>query len=285
MLLLLLSNQTASDLNKETIDELFINWSEINKKLSGYFKDAVSYKIEDLFEINYGLSEQRYHNITETKKQGTVEISFLRMNSVREEDGKIELSRKAVQEKTNPEKSTFNVSKNKKKLADKLIIPENFLLEKDDLLINTRGVPKLISLSGIELENDVKYVANQNFITLRPRKTLLHHLHISETFLHSMLNSVVENVFKKKYEEQELIIKEELEKNIRQKIPKRSVASSISSVKIDDVKKEKILVPHNSDAQNNVFATIENLENLKKLIDSKVKLWKTEIFNQINDNQ
>jgi len=295
-MLLLLSHLFENDVQKVNCDLLNVSHEEIINSTNALMEGANYFSLEDLYEINYGLLESRYQNKVKFANDEMLEVMFLRQNSIREEDGKIEL--KKSEEIT--QKKDDRLQKEGKNKNERNYIPEKYFLDIEDCLINTRGIPRLTKLNNEHLEGDLKFVASHNFITLRPKKAILSALQIDAHFLEEMLEIIVNKKFKKTYlDREEIIYKiktntafdnksvEDLfpEKDYIKKItkslktnPKRSISAEIPSLKIDEIKNQKIILPLGLDQQKKTFSSINELKTIINLIEEKIELWKKEIY-------
>jgi len=279
-MLLLLTDVPRKE-NDEGLEKLLIDCDEVKQRLKHYFKGAKSYKLEDLYEVYYGLPEIRYRPVIKTSDNQEIAVHFLRSHEIRENDQVAALINSKVRN------ITEDADRSKEKAADKnnqrSDIPEKYLLNQEDLLINTRNLPQVITLQNIEVEKNVCLVASHHFILIRPKKHLLVALNIDAGFLSSLLKTSVAQVFQKRYRDEENKIRDEIVKHIREKKAKRSLSSSIPSVKIDDVKQLPLLIPSNQENQDNVFDTMHKLKDLQKEISVKMEMWEKEIYDIITN--
>jgi hypothetical protein len=281
MPMLLLLTDVPRKENDEGLEKLLIDCDEVKQRLKHYFKDAKSYKLEDLYEVYYGLPEIRYRPVIKTSDNQEIAVHFLRSHEIRENDQVAALINSKVRN------ITEDADRSKEKAADKnnqrSDIPEKYLLNQEDLLINTRNLPQVITLQNIEVEKNVCLVASHHFILIRPKKHLLVALNIDAGFLSSLLKTSVAQVFQKRYRDEENKIRDEIVKHIREKKAKRSLSSSIPSVKIDDVKQLPLLIPSNQENQDNVFDTMHKLKDLQKEISVKMEMWEKEVYDIITN--
>jgi hypothetical protein len=281
MPMLLLLTDVPRKEDDERLEKLLIDCDEVKQRLKHYFKDAKSYKLEDLYEVYYGLPEIRYRPVIKTSDNREIAVHFLRSHEIRENDQVAALINSKVRN------ITEDADRSKEKADDKnnqrSDIPEKYLLNQEDLLINTRNLPQLITLENIEVEKNVCLVASHHFIMIRPKKHLLVELKIDAGFLSSLLKTSVAQVFQKRYRDEENKIRDEIAKHIREKKAKRSLSSSIPSVKIDDVKLLPLLIPSNQENQSNVFDTMHKLKDLQKEISVKMEMWEKEIYDLIGN--
>jgi hypothetical protein len=281
MPMLLLLTDVPRKENDEGLEKLLIDCDEVKQRLKHYFKGAKSYKLEDLYEVYYGLPEIRYRPVIKTSDNQEIAVHFLRSHEIRENDQVAALINSKVRN------ITEDADRSKEKAADKnnqrSDIPEKYLLNQEDLLINTRNLPQVITLQNIEVEKNVCLVASHHFILIRPKKHLLVALNIDAGFLSSLLKTSVAQVFQKRYRDEENKIRDEIVKHIREKKAKRSLSSSIPSVKIDDVKQLPLLIPSNQENQDNVFDTMHKLKDLQKEISVKMEMWEKEIYDIITN--
>ena len=303
-MLLLLTQLSEKDITNPDFELININYGEIKNSNDTIFEGAKYFSLEDLYEINYGLLESRYYNKVKTVNDELLEVVILRQNSIRQEDGKIELKKSEENIETELEK----LNKEEKNKGGKNFIPEKYLLKKNDCLINTRGIPRLITLTDEYLDGDMKFVASHNFITLRPKIAILSALQIDISFLQEMLDIIVNKKIKTRYVNREKIINEiksdtsfakQLveskddsivkeffpEKDLIKKIinslrtnPKRSISAEIPSLKIDEIKDQKIIVPSGLDQQKKTFSGINQLKDIIKTTEETIELWKNEIY-------
>lgn len=140
-----------------------------NKELE--FRD---FAMGDLFEIFTGVFEDRHlERIQETNKR----LHFVKLNSFK--GGRLIFSNKKPQQDNDEDKS---------KLSLKKPVSQKKILNAEDYIIYTRGIPRGFSMLNAGVDN-INAVAIHHFLCLKPRTRLVD---LDLDYLHLMLDLFVE---------------------------------------------------------------------------------------------
>lgn len=188
-------------------------------------KETKTFSIGDLFEIFSGIIEENHKSVLEDTEE---EVVFLRINSLKDHEYKYK--RFELVESDRSKKSLKQSSIQQK------AIRKDKLLNKEDYLVYTKGVPKGFSMLNNSISESKKLVASHQFICLRPRTELIEaHL----PYLHLVLD-----VFVEKKLEQIFRAKEEIKGN---------KYGAFNSVTIKEISKMNLTILKSVDSQKKVF--------------------------------
>lgn len=188
-----------------------------------------TFLIKDLFEVFTGIVEDNYKPIIEETRE---EVIFLRINSLK--DQKFKYKRFELIESDRSKDLSKELSK--QSLIQKKQVKINKILNKEDYLIYTKGVPKGFSLLNNSISKSKNLVASHQFICLRPRTELIE-VHLP--YLHLVLD-----VFIEKKLDQIFRAKEEIKGN---------KYGSFNSITIKEISKMELTILKSVDSQKKVF--------------------------------
>lgn len=256
-------------------NELMLRQELISQKVEKFFEDCFYLKIDDLFEIRYGLLELRYKKEIE-EKQGEA-VAFLRPSMLREEDNTLTFP-KGIDEILSDKKEKKAIQK-----KDLLSIPAKHVLEEDDILLTSKGENRFVYLSQSAWTYNFKLVASHHFIVLKMKNNILEHLGIQRSYLAATLRFVVEKELKNRLEEKKEEKKDEINK-IKEKSTRRSISSILPALSIDDLKSIQIAVPKSKENQEAIVEKYNSLEELRKGVEATIKVWEQH-FLKINKGE
>lgn len=179
------------------------------------------YSLKDLFEIQTGVVEDNYILSGIDKK---TEIEFVKINSFTK-DGELIPN---IKTKSPKPKST----KQDPEIKD---LKEDKIIQENDILIYTRGVPRGFFAKKFLNEAEKKFVATHHFIYLRP---LLHATKFNMSYLNLMVELFIQNDLVQHYDNK-------LQQN-------KSTQNMGNSVSIKELKGLKIKLLSDVDVQQNV---------------------------------
>jgi hypothetical protein len=188
-------------------------------------KEIKNFLIGDLFEVFSGIIEENHLPILEETHE---EVVFLRINSLKEHEyiyKKFELIESARSKKSL-----------KQSLIQQKAVKKDKILNKEDYLIYTKGVPKGFSMLNNSISESKKLVASHQFICLRPRTELIE---IYLPYLHLILDVFVEKkldqIFRAKGE------------------TKGNNYGAFNSITIKEISKMELVILKSVDSQKKVF--------------------------------
>jgi hypothetical protein len=259
MLLLLLNY------DRWLFDELMVSKEKIAEYAVSLYTDSWQLRLGDLFEVRYGLMEQRYGKYP--KGEDGSEVLFVRPSMLRPEDDTL---------KSQPEIEEILAGK---LLSDKfpdpakqIIVPVKHYLNEDDLLIPTKGEPRLIDLAMSAKSHDGKFVASHHFIVLRPKNNIMENLGINTTYPKAYLRMLLMKVLKHKMLEKIYSNKVEIEQAKRDD-NRRSISSILPALTIDEVKSIGLMVPKHQEGQMKLIERLTFIEQLKDSTEQKMEVW------------
>jgi hypothetical protein len=257
------------------VSELIKNKELISKEIEKLFEDSFYLKIDDLFEIRYGLLELRYKK--EIEEMESEAVAFLRPSMLREEDNTLTFP-KEIDE-------ILSDKKEKKAIQKKglLTIPAKHVLEEDDILLTSKGENRFVYLSQSAWTYNFKLVASHHFIVLKMKNNILEHLGIQRSYLAATLRFVVEKELKNRLEEIKEEKKDEINK-IKEKSTRRSISSILPALSIDDLKSIQIAVPKSKVNQEAIVEKYNSLEELRKGVEATITVWEQH-FLKINKGE
>jgi hypothetical protein len=256
-------------------NELILSKEKIVKETEKLYADCFHLKLDDLFEIRYGLLELRYNKQIEGLESETV--VFLRPSMLREQDNTITFP--------NEMDEIINEKKEKKTISPKnlLSIPSKHVLENEDILLSSKGENRFVYLDKSACTYSYKLIASHHFIVLKMKNNILEHLGIERTYLDSTLRYVVERELKNRFE-----AKKEAEKifinEIKEKSTRRSTSSILPALKIEDIKSILIAIPRSKENQELIIQKFYNLEKLRMSVENTITVWEQE-FLKINKGE
>lgn len=245
-------------------NELMLREELISQKVEKLFEDSFYLKIDDLFEIRYGLLELRYKKEIE-EKEGEA-VAFLRPSMLREEYNTLTFP-KGIDEILSGKKEQKGIHK-----KDLLSIPAKHLLEKDDILLTSKGENRFVYLSQSAWTYNFKLVASHHFIVLKMKNNILEHLGIQQSYLAANLHFVVEKELKIRLEEKKEE-KKDLINQIKAKSTRRSISSILPALSIEDLKTIQIAVPKSKENQETVVQKFNNIKELRTSVESTIAVW------------
>jgi hypothetical protein len=280
-------NPTSELCNKLVISEISIS-SELKK----LYSESRIFRLDDLFEIRYGLLEQRFKDEIEGMKD--VKVVFIKPSIVREADSTLE-SPGVIE--------AAQTGKKDKASTAKAIHPKH-ILEKEDIIINAKGVNSFVDLSQSAWSSEYIFVASHHYVVLRLKTNILDHLAIERAYIVATLRFVIEKVLKQKYEEEKEkysmgkkleLLENEMNQNskVESKIKtedsktgnsRRSISSILPALSIDDLKSLQIAVPKSKENQKAIVEKYNNLEELRKGVEATITVWEQQ-FLKINTEE
>jgi len=257
---------------------------EMKKVIGEYFESNKPYTIEDLFEVNSGLLEERYTDYYSNEKGEKILVVFIKMLIIKE-DGTIELpdERKIInieQEIKLQKNQESKVNNSAKRNVVRKEVPKAKILLPEDFLISTRGLP--IGISLLEYGHDMikNLVPTHHLIVVRPKTEAIKKNHIYLPLLHLLLSLIVENVYNENYlkyiKEAKKIKEIEVEKN--KKSIRRSSSSFFASVKVDEVKKQQFTIPVSYEKQKALYDQMNEIEKKKEEAISRNIAWRKGLY-------
>ncbi len=248
--------------NSALAEKYLVKELEITERVKELHKANDKYKLGDLFEVKYGLLEQRFNRVYINKDGKKEDVVFIKPSMVRENDNHLESADRIKNMSGIPEK--FSDAKKNIETKD--------LLSSDDYLLTTKGFPRLIDLSTFKWESGLNLVATHHFITLKPKENILNKLNIDKKFLKNILMLIIQKKLSVDYEKSIFDFEKQL-KVIKENNDKRSIKTLIPAIKINSIKDINISVPRSIDEQNKLIATIDDLENIRKFVNDNIDLW------------
>ena len=192
-------------------------------------KETKSFLIGDLFEVFSGIIEENHMPILEETQK---EVIFLRINSLK--DQKFKYKRFELVESDRSKDSLGELKK--KNSISKKAVSKNKILNKEDYLIYTKGVPKGFYMLNNSISESKNLVASHQFICLRPRTELIE-VHLP--YLHLVLDVFVEKKLDQIFKEKEEI--------------KGNKYGSFNSITIKEISKIELTILKSVDSQKKVF--------------------------------
>jgi hypothetical protein len=266
--------------------ELVINEIYISSEIKKLYSESRLFRLDDLFDIRYGLLEQRFKD--EIKDMKGVEVAFIKPSFIREVDNTLE-NPSVIEEAQKGKKDKASTAK---------AIPPKHILDKDDILLNAKGVNNFVDLSQSAWSSKYKFVASHHYLVLRLKSNILDHLAIERSYIIATLRFVVEKVLKQKYEEEkekyslgkklDLLEKEinqtsKDESNTKTEDSKtgnsrRSISSILPALSIDDLKSIQIAVPKSKENQEAIVEKYSKLEELRKGVEATISVWEEQLL-------
>ena len=232
---------------------------DMKKRIRQLYAAVQLFQVGDLFEVRYGVPELRY---SKERPHGVnmKEVVFLRPSMLREIDGTLK-SLAEIRKITDREQERM--------VSGAMELPpvnQKHILQKNDLLINNKGIPKLIDIFDGVTDFDIQFVPTPHFFVL---KYVLKH--VVKTDLFSI------------YETQKLQQAEKIYE-IRSTNKARSSASILPALQKEQLMKLKIAVPERAENQERVKTILDNIEKAQNSVAEKFNLWNLEL-SAINLNQ
>lgn len=249
---------------------------DMQKRVQQLYAAVQLFQVGDLFEVRYGVPELRYskempHGVDRK------EVIFLRPSMLREIDGTL----KSLEEIRNiPDRERERMVSAAMKLPP---VNQKHILQKHDLLINTKGTPRLIDIFDGITDFDIQFVPTTHFFVLSPKANVLNALHIDLEFLKYALKHVVKTDLFSIYETQKLQQAEKIYE-IRSTNKARSSTSILPALQKEQLMKLKIAVPERAENQERVKTILYNIEKAQNSVAEKFNLWTREL-SAINLNQ
>lgn len=253
-----------------------ISYEDMKKRIRQLYAAVQFFQVGDLFEVRYGVPELRYskeipHGVN------MKELVFLRPSMLREMDNTLkpleEIRKICVREQERMGNGEMQLPP----------VNQKHILQKNDLLINTKGIPKLIDIFDGVTDFDIQFVPSPQFFVLSPKKNVLDALEIDFEFLKYVLNHVVKTDLASIYEFQKIKQAEKIHE-IRATNKSRSSASILPALQKEQLMKLKIAVPERTENQERVKTILDNIEKAQKRVAEKFNLWNLEL-SAINLNQ
>jgi hypothetical protein len=249
---------------------------DIKKRIRKLYAAVQFFQVGDLFEVRYGVPELRYskeipHGVT------FKEVVFLRPSMLREIDGTLK-SLEEIRKITDREQERM--------VSGAMELPpvnQKHILQKNDLLINNKGIPKLIDIFDGVTDFDIQFVPTPHFFVLSPKTNVLNALQIDLEFLKYVLKHVVKTDLFSIYETQKLQQAEKIYE-IRSTNKARSSASILPALQKEQLMKLKIAVPERAENQERVKTILDNIKKAQNSVAEKFNLWNLEL-SAINLNQ
>jgi hypothetical protein len=246
-------------------DELMVSNEKIAEYTESLYAESWPLRLGDLFEVRYGLMEQRYGKYP--KDEDGREILFVRPSMLRPEDDTLK-----SQDEIDEILASKRLSDKFPDAAKQIEVPVKHHLQEGDLLIPTKGEPRLIELAMSSTTLQSKVVASHHFIVLTPKTNIMDNLGIDTKYPTTYLRMLLAKVWKHKVEEKIYEHKKDIEK-VRGEDKRRSISSILPALTIDEVKSIGLLVPKQEEKQLEFKQRLDAIDLLIKSTEKKMEVW------------
>ena len=282
----------------ELCKELYLSDIKIQDYLKKHFSDSRIFSLDDLFDIRYGLLEQRYKD--EVENLAGSRVVFIRPSMIRELDSTLMITTDKgglprLGERARL-KSIFS--------ADEIPFSKKHVLKRTDLLLNSKGENNFVDLSKGDWDPNHIYVASHHFIVLSVKSNILDHLGIDFTYVTQTLRFVLQAELKKKYNDIKVNIeKTDKEEDLSRVLnlvgidsnrmnknksslgsSRRSFFSMHPALKIEDLKSKRIAIPVNKESQTAIIDKYYRLADFKRSVEASLVLWEQN-FSSVNKGE
>jgi len=254
----------------EGVKTILTQFETIKKELDSK-KEWVNFskemRLTDLFEIIYGIPGQS--NILIDGRDRT--IQFLKTSI-----------RKEIENSSKKKSLVINYDNSKAKIDD------NYVIRANDILINTKGAPKVSQARNLE-SNAYTFAPSHQFILLRPRPILKDlENKISRELALPLVRISLQILLMKKYNEAKSKFKKPEEADVDEmtkQTKKKSLTVLIPALKLKDLESIVLNIPDDSQRADQLSAILQMYDFLEvlygKLFDLETKIGE----NIINFNQ
>jgi len=231
------SDNSMSDGVKSILSQFEAIRKELDSKMEwvNYTKEM---RLSDLFEIIYGIPEQS--NPLKDKEGRTVK--FLKSS----------LRKKMEKSSTQTDENSISVNRGN-------VIDDKYIIRDSDILINTKGAPKVSQAENPEYDK-YAYVPSHQFILLRPRPILKDlENQISRDLALPLVRFSLQILLMKEYNEAK-----DFEKKINQ-TSKDSLTVRIPALKLKDLESINLKIPFDSPHADQLKAILQMHDLLEDL--------------------
>lgn len=249
---------------------LFNYYPEIVGFMGGLFGTLNYFELGMIFSIRYGLPEYRVPDFNKNHPGDTVQKEKLMLRFVRashlEQSQKHTLVLNQLAESETTDGLYFPDMHSSKWQA---VMDEKYLLNKNDILVTHKGMPRIVSVDMSHPDPHTKYIASQQFFVLKLKEDFLHLNAVDRDFLMVIVRYLLEKELTTRYESKVLENEDKIkaEKNNLDKRDtkyRRSISSIMSSLTKEAISKIKITIPKDDVNQRKVLALLNAMDEVKK---------------------
>jgi len=232
--------------------------------------EMYSFKLGDLFELIYGIPEQMSRI-----KDSKLDVKFLKATDLKAIEMEGDTRPDRVEQDHNKEQQDHNK-------MDYSLIDEKYRLRAEDMVINTKGMPRLYRVSYM-LPSWIDYVVTHQYIVLRLRRSFTSTLNeidpdliLSATrcVLHAHLTYYYQNS-KIEFEKLASTTSNQNMKSNKGSSNSGSLTALIPAIKLKDLNSFEIRFPKQKEGQDKLHTALKTYEQLEQLYAQLIDMEKS----------
>ena len=249
---------------------IFNYYPKISEMSSLLFGTLNYFELGMLFSIRYGLPEYRMPDFNKNYRESDpeehkIKLRFVRASHIEHCDGQFLKLDQLTEDLTND--VVYYPDMDSPKCS--AVMDEKYLLEKDDILVTHKGLPKVVSVDYLNSQSNKKFIATQQFFVLKFNTDFLHLNPVNMEFLREIVKIILEEQLSTHYKVMLLKHEDKIKaerNNSKQKdtTTSRSVSSIIPSLTKEVISKVKITIPSLEINQLKMLAFFKAINEVKK---------------------